>query len=82
MRGTKLTVSVKAVAFAIKGNQPDDVKLERLRLFLDQEAERKSIRLDTDAPMLQGFDDNKAEFYFYNGPKGKPLALPEIPESF
>ena len=80
MRGTKLTVSVKAVAFAIKGNQPDDVKLERLRLFLDQEAERKGIRLDTDAPILQGLDEGKAEFYFYNGPKGKPLVLPEIPE--
>ncbi len=41
MRGTKLTVSIKAVAFAIKGDVPEDVKLERLRLFLEQEATRK-----------------------------------------
>ncbi|WP_309717200.1 hypothetical protein [Armatimonas sp.] len=80
MRGTKLTVSIKAVAFAIKGNLTEDIKLERLRLFLDQEATRKGIRLDTDEPMLQGLVDSKDEFYFYNGPKGRPLALPEIPD--
>ncbi|MCX6368522.1 MAG: hypothetical protein NTX57_17710 [Armatimonadetes bacterium] len=80
MRGTKLTVSIKAVAFAIKGNLPEDIKLERLRLFLDQEATRKGIRLDTDEPMLQGLVDGKDEFYFYNGPKGRPLALPELPD--
>ena len=78
MRGTKLTVSVKAVAFAIKGNVPEDVKLERLRLFLEQEAARKGIRLDTDAPVLQGLVDGKDELYFYNGPKGRPLSLPDL----
>ena len=80
MRGTKLTVSIKAVAFAIKGDLPEDVKLERLRLFLEQEATRKGIRLDTDAPLLQGRVDGKDEFFFYNGPKGRPLSLPEIPD--
>ena len=79
MRGTKLTVAVKAVAFAIKGNLPDDIKLERLRLFLDQEATRKGIRLDTDEPVLQGLVEGKDEFFFYNGPKGHPLSLPELP---
>ena len=78
MRGTKLTVSIKAVAFAIKGNLPEDIKLERLRLFLQQEATRKGIRLDTDEPVLQGRVEGKDEFFFYNGPKGRPLALPEI----
>lgn len=80
MRGTKLTVSIKAVAFAIKGNLPEEIMLERLRLFLDQEATRKGIRLDTEAPMLQGRVEGKDEFFFYNGPKGRPLTIPEIPE--
>jgi hypothetical protein len=79
VRGTKLTVSMKAVAFAIKGDLPDEVKLERLRLFLQQEATRKGIRLDTDEPVLQGVVDGKDELYFYNGPKGRPLAIPELP---
>ena len=79
MRGTKLTVSVKAVAFAIKGDVSEEIKLERLRLFLQQEATRKGIRLDTDEPLLQGLIDGKDEFFFYNGPKGRPLSLPEIP---
>jgi hypothetical protein len=80
MKGNKLTVSVKAVAFAIKGNLSDDVKLERLRLFLEQEAERKGVRLDADAPLLQGRVDGKDELFFYNGPKGRPLTLPELPD--
>jgi hypothetical protein len=80
MRGTKLTVSIKAVAFAIKGNVPEDVKLERLRLFLEQEATRKGIRLETDEPLLQGCVEGKDELYFYNGPKGRPLRLPELPD--
>ena len=80
MRGTKLTVSIKAVAFAIKGDLPEEIKLERLRLFLQQEATRKGIRLDTDEPLLQGLVDGKDEFFFYNGPKGPPLSLPEIPD--
>ncbi len=79
MKGNKLTVSTKAVAFAIRGDLPDDVKLERLRLFLQQEATRKGICLDTDAPLLQGRVEGKDEFFFYNGPKGRPLVLPEIP---
>jgi hypothetical protein len=79
MNGSKLTVSIKAVAFAIKGNLPDDVKMERLRLFLQQEATRKGVRLDVDAPLLQGRVEGKDEFFFYNGPKGRPLVLPEIP---
>lgn len=79
MRGTKLTVSIKAVAFAIKGDLSEDIKLERLRLFLQQEAARKGIRLDTDEPVLQGIVEGKDEFFFYNGPKGRPLTLPEIP---
>ena len=79
MRGSKLIVSIKAVAFAIKGDLSEEVKLERLRLFLEQEATRKNIRLDTDGPLLQGQVDGKDEFFFYNGPKGKPLSLPEIP---
>ncbi len=78
MRGSKLVVSVKAVAFAVKGDLPDDIKLERLRLFLQQEATRKNIRLDTDEPVLQGRVDGKDEFFFYNGPKGRPLVIPEI----
>ena len=73
-------MSIKAVAFAIKGDLSDDVKLERLRLFLQQEATRKGVRLDADSPLLQGRVDGRDEFYFYNGPKGRPLALPEIPE--
>ena len=81
MRGSKLIVPVKAVAFAIKGNLSDEIKLERLRLFLTQEAERKSIRLDVDEPVLQGKVDNKDEFFFYNGPKGKPLSIPEIDDA-
>ena len=81
MRGTKLTVSVKAVAFAIRGDVSEDVKRERLRLFLQQEATRKGIRLDMDAPVLQGLVDGKDEFFFYNGPKGRPLSVPEIPDS-
>lgn len=80
MKGNKLTVSVKAIAFAIKGNLSDDIKLERLRLFLQQEATRKGINLDADAPVLQGQVDGKDEFFFYNGPKGRPLSIPEIPE--
>ena len=80
MRGSKLVVPIKAVAFAIKGNLSDEVKMERLRLFLDQEATRKNIRLDIDSPVLQGRVDGKDEFFFYNGPKGKPLVIPEIPE--
>lgn len=80
MRGTKLTVPIKAVAFAIKGNLSEEIKLERLRLFLQQEAERKGVRLDTDEPMLQGQVDGKDELYFYNGPKGRPLKLPELPD--
>ncbi len=79
MRGNKLIVSIKAVAFAIKGNLPDDIKLERLRLFLEQEATRKDITLDPSGPLLHGRVDGKEEFYYYNGPKGRPLALPEIP---
>ena len=75
-----MTVPIKAVAFAIKGNLSDDIKLERLRLFLQQEAERKGIRIDVDEPVLQGRVDGKDEFYFYNGPKGRPLVIPEIPE--
>lgn len=78
MRGSKLIVSVKAVAFAVKGDLSDDIKMERLRLFLQQEATRKNIRLDTDEPVLQGRVDGKDEFFFYNGPKGRPLAIPEI----
>lgn len=81
MRGNKLIVSIKAVAFAIKGNLTEEVKLERLRLFLQQEATRKGINLDTDGPILQGIVDGKEEFFFYNGPKGRSLAIPEIPES-
>ena len=80
MRGSKLTVSIKAVEFAVKGNLPEDVKLERLRLFLTQEAERKGINLDPSAPVLQGRVDGKDEFFFYNGPKGKPLTIPETSE--
>lgn len=80
MKGSKLVVPIKAVAFAIKGNLPDDIRLERLRLFLQQEAERKKISLDTDSPVLQGRVEGKDEFFFYNGPKGRPLAVPEIPE--
>ncbi len=81
MRGNKLVVPVKAVAFAIKGNVSDEIKLERLRLFLQQEAERKSVSLEVDEPVLQGKVDGKEEFFFYNGPKGKPLSLPEIPDA-
>ena len=80
MKGSKLTVPVKAVAFAVKGNLSDDVKLERLRLFLEQEAERKGVTLDVDGPLLQGRVDGREEFFFYNGPKGRPLAIPEIPD--
>jgi hypothetical protein len=79
MRGTKLIVPIKAVAFAIKGDVSEDIKLERLRLFLQQEATRKNIRLDTDEPILQGLIEGKDELYFLNGPKGRPLSLPEIP---
>lgn len=81
MKGNKLTVPIKAVAFAVKGNLSDDIKLERLRLFLEQEATRKGVRLDVSAPVLQGQVDGKDEFFFYNGPKGKPLVIPEIPEA-
>ena len=81
MRGSKLTVPIKAVAFAIKGNVSEDIKMERLRLFLDQEATRKGVRLDIDGPMLQGRVDGKDEFFFYNGPKGRSLVIPEIPDS-
>lgn len=81
MRGSKLTVSIKAVAFAIKGNLSEEIKLERLRLFLQQEASRKGIRLDLDGLLLQGRVDDKEEFFFYNGPKGRPLSLLEIPPS-
>ena len=80
MNGSKLTVSIKAVAFAVKGNLTDEIKLERLRLFLEQEAERKKVRFDTDGPVLQGRVDGKDEFFFYNGPKGRPLVVPEIPD--
>jgi hypothetical protein len=80
VRGNKLTVSIKAVAFAIRGDLSDDVKLERLRLFLQQEATRKGVRLDADGLVLQGRVDGKDEFFFYNGPKGRPLAIPEIPD--
>jgi hypothetical protein len=80
VRGNKLIVPIKAVAFAIKGDLPNEVKRERLRLFLQQEAARKGVSLDADAPLLQGRVDGKDEFYFYNGPKGRPLTLPEIPE--
>jgi hypothetical protein len=73
----KLTVPIKAVAFAIKGNLSDEIKLERLRLFLDQEAARNRVSLDPHAPVLQGRVDGKDEFYFYNGPKGRPLTLPD-----
>ena len=34
----------------------------------------------TEEPLLQGSMDGKDEFYFYNGPKGRPLALPELPD--
>lgn len=81
MRGNKLTVPIKAVAFAIKGNLSEDIKLERLRLFLQQEATRKNVSLDIDSPVLQGRVEGKDEFFFYNGPKGRPLAIPEIPEA-
>jgi hypothetical protein len=80
VRGSKLTVPMKAVAFAIKGDLSEDVRLERLRLFLQQEATRKGIRLDLQEPVLQGRVDGKDEFYFYNGPKGRPLAIPQLPE--
>lgn len=80
VKGNKLTVSIKAVAFAVKGDLSDDIKLERLRLFLQQEATRKGVRLDTEEPLLQGRVDGKDEFFFYNGPKGRPLSLPEIPD--
>jgi len=80
MRGNKLIVSIKAVAFAIKGDLSDEVKLERLRLFLQQEAARKRVSLDADGLVLQGRVEGKDEFYFYNGPKGRPLTIPEIPE--
>ena len=79
MRGNKLTVPIKAVAFAIRGNLDEDVKHERLRLFLQQEAERREVSFDPDGLVLQGRVDGKDEFFFYNGPKGRPLALPEIP---
>jgi hypothetical protein len=80
VRGNKLTVPIKAVAFAIKGDLSDEVKLERLRLFLQQEAARKGVSLDADGLVLQGRVEGKDEFYFYNGPKGRPLTLPAIPE--
>ena len=80
MRGNKLIVPIKAVAFAIKGNLSEEIRMERLRLFLQQEATRKGINLDIDAPVLQGQVEGKDEFFFYNGPKGRPLAIPEIPE--
>lgn len=80
MRGNKLVVPIKAVAFAIKGNISDDIKLERLRLFLEQETTRKNLSLDVNAPLLQGQVEGKDEFFFYNGPKGRPLALPEMPD--
>lgn len=79
MRGNKLIVPIKAVAFAVKGNLPDDIKLERLRLFLQQESERKNVSFDIDGPVLQGRVEGKDEFFFYNGPKGRPLAVPELP---
>lgn len=81
MRGNKLIVPIKAVAFAVKGNLSDDVKLERLRLFLQQETERKNLSFDPDGPVLQGTVDGKDEFFFYNGPKGRPLAVPDLPEA-
>ena len=81
MRGNKLTVPIKAVAFAIRGNLDEDVKHERLRLFLQQEAERREVSFDPDGLVLQGRVDGKDEFFFYNGPKGRPLALPEIPHA-
>lgn len=77
MKGNKLTVSIKAVAFAVKGELPEDVKLERLRLFLQQEATRKEVRFDADEPVLQGRVNGKDEYFFYNGPKGRPLAVPD-----
>jgi hypothetical protein len=80
VKGNKLTVPIKAVAFAIKGDLSDDIKLERLRLFLQQEASRQGVRLDTEGPILQGRVSGKDEFFFYNGPKGRPLAIPEIPD--
>lgn len=80
MKGNKLTVPIKAVAFAIKGNLSEEIKMERLRLFLDQEATRKGVRIDVREPVLQGRVDGKDEFFFYNGPKGKPLVIPEIPQ--
>ena len=79
MRGNKLIVPIKAVAFAIKGNLPDDIKLERLRLFLQQESERTGSSFDVDGRVLQGQVDGKDAFFFYNGPKGIPLFVPEIP---
>ena len=79
MRGNKLTVPIKAVAFAIRGNLDEDVKHERLRLFLQQEAERREVSFDPDGLVLQGRVEGKDEFFFYNGPKGRTLALPEIP---
>jgi hypothetical protein len=80
MKGNKLTVPIKAVAFAIRGNISEEIKLERLRQFLQQEATRKGVRIDIDAPLLQGSVDGKDELFFYNGPKGRPLVLPEFPE--
>ncbi|MBC8103787.1 MAG: hypothetical protein H7Z41_14525 [Cytophagales bacterium] len=80
MQGNKLIVSMKAVAFAVRGDLSDAIKLERLRLFLQQEATRKGVRLDTDGALLQGQVDGKDEFFFYNGPKGRPLVIPEMPE--
>jgi len=79
VRGNKLTVPIKAVAFAIRGNLPEDIRYERLRLFLQQEAERQGVSFDVDKPVLQGRVDGKDQFFFYNGPKGGPLAVPEIP---
>lgn len=81
MGGRQLTVAAKAVAFALRGDAPEDVKMERLRLFLTQEAERQRVRFDVDGRVLQGRVDGKDEFFFYNGPKGRPLALPELPDS-
>jgi len=81
MKGSKLVVPINAVAFVVKGKLADDMKLERLRLFLDQEATRKGIKLDVSEPVLQGRVEGKDEFFFYNGPKGRPLLVPEIPSA-
>lgn len=54
LRGRNLTVSLKAVVFAVKGKISDEINLERLRLFLQQETSRKDICFAPDGLLLQG----------------------------